>query len=378
MRIGILTLPLHTNYGGILQAYALQTVLERMGHEVEVFDRSYTFHIPFWKKCLAYPKRILCKYVLRRHTIVRWEKYATHVNLVTRQYTQSFIEGHIKRKAMKSLSEVRPDDYDAIVVGSDQIWRPMYFQNIANAFLDFTRGWKIKRVAYAPSFGVDKWEYNEKQTCVCKELLSKFDAVSVRESSGVQLCEKYLGRSAEWVFDPTLLLQVDDYKALYEQMNTPKSKGTLLNYILDASAESERLIKTVSEQMGLVPFRVNSRIEDVTASLEERVQPPVEQWLRGFNDAQYIVTDSFHACVFSILFQKPFVVYANEKRGMSRIESLLGFLGLENRIVRDVYDAGLLEDINYAEVYIKLDEMRRISLDFLESSLKNLAINASL
>lgn len=353
-----------------MQAYALQTVLERMGHEVEVFDRPYTFCIPFWKKCIAYPKRILCKYILRRNAIVQWEKYATHVNLVTRQYTQPFIDKHIKRRVIRSLFEVRPDDYDAIVVGSDQIWRPMYYPNIANAFLDFTTGWNIKRIAYAPSFGVDKWEYTEQQTNECRILLSQFDAVSVRELSGVQLCEKYLGRSAEWVLDPTLLLQVDDYKALYNQNETPKSKGTLLNYILDSSTESERIISAMSERMKLVPFRVNSRIEDASASLEERIQPPVEQWLRGFDDAEYIVTDSFHACVFSILFQKPFVVYANKKRGISRIESLLGYLGLENRIVRDISDINQVENINYVEIYKKLDEMRTKSLGYISASLK--------
>lgn len=341
-----------------------------MGHEVEVFDRPYTFSIPFWKKCIAYPKRILCKYVLRRNAIVQWEKYATHVNLVTRQYTQPFIDKHIKRREIRSLFEVRPDDYDAIVVGSDQIWRPMYFPNIANAFLDFTAGWNIRRIAYAPSFGVDKWEYTEQQTKKCRELLSKFDAVSVRETSGIQLCEKYLGRSAEWVLDPTLLLKVDDYKALYTQNGTPECKGTLLNYILDSSAELEELITGVSERMKLVPFRVNSRIEDVYASLEERIQPPVEQWLRGFNDAEYIVTDSFHACVFSILFKKPFVVYANKKRGISRIESLLGYLGLENRIVSDASDISDMEEINYGEVYKRLDLMRKKSYQFLETSLK--------
>lgn len=369
MKIGILTLPLHTNYGGILQAYALQTVLERMGHEVVIFDRPYTFSIPFWKKCLKYPKRMLCKYVLKKNAIVRWEKYVTHVNITKRQYTQPFIDLHIK-KVMQNLSELRPSDYDAIVVGSDQVWRPMYYPKIANAFLDFACDWKIKRIAYAPSFGVDNWEYTEQQTNKCRCLLQKFDAVSVREASGVKLCEEHLNHNAEWVLDPTLLLQAEDYEALFEQKNTPKSNGTLLNYILDSSEDSEKLIEAVSEKKSLIPFRVNSRIEDASAPLEECVQPPVEQWLRGFNDAEYVVTDSFHACVFSILFRKPFVVYANKKRGISRIESLLGYLGLKNRIVRDVSNICDMEEINYVEIYKSLDEMRRKSYNFLETSLK--------
>ena len=365
MRIGILTLPLHTNYGGILQAYALQTVLERMGHEVVVFDQPYVYSISNFRKLFAYPKRMISKYVLRKHGIVRWEEYVSKMNLTIRQYTQPFIDNNIHRKEVEKLSELNERDYDMLVVGSDQIWRPLYYPEIENAYLQFAKRWKVKRIAYAPSFGVDKWEYNAKQTKICKQLLAKFDAVSVREITGVTLCKNYLDHDAEWVLDPTMLLTANDYISLFERSKTPQSKGTLLNYILDASEKNQRLVSELALRKGLQPFRVNSFVEDTQAPLEKRIQPSVESWLRGFYDAEFVLTDSFHACVFSILFKKQFVVVANRRRGMARIESLLGKMGLRDRVVENVEDAVLLSTINYDMVYAKLEQMRAASMQFL-------------
>ena len=369
MKIGILTLPLHTNYGGILQAYALQTVLERMGHEVVVFDKPYIYEIPLWKKCLAYPKRAICKYVLKRNAIVRWEKVASYNNITVRRNTQKFINKHIHRKEIKNYSELDANDYDAIVVGSDQVWRPKYFGAIENAFLAFTKKWDIKRIAYAPSFGVDTWEYDNKQTENCKALVKKFDAVSVREQSGVDLCKKYLDVDAEWVLDPTMLLNAEDYIKLFRDTNTPQSEGTVLDYILDRDDDKDTMIHKIAANTNLKPFRLNSRVEDPTAPLKERIQPAVEKWLRGFYDAKLVVTDSFHACVFSILFKKPFVVVANRERGLSRIESLLGYFGLTDRIVSNASEAMSLSDIDYDAVYEKLEKMRVSSKSFLQKSL---------
>lgn len=369
MKIGILTLPLHTNYGGILQAYALQTFLERMGHEVVVFDKPYIYSLPLWKKCLAYPKRAICKYVLQKNAIVRWEKVASYNNITVRQNTQKFISKYIDRKEIKAYSELSGKDYDAIVVGSDQVWRPKYFGIIENAFLAFAKEWNIKRIAYAPSFGVDTWEYSEEQTKSCKALVKKFDAVSVRELSGVELCEKYFDVDVEWVLDPTMLLNAEDYIELFRASDTPQSEGNLLDYILDRDDDKETMIRQVASKANLKPFRMNSRVEDPTASLEERVQPPVEKWLRGIYDAKLVVTDSFHACVFSILFKKPFVVVANRERGLSRIESLLGYFGLANRIVDNTTEIADLPDIDYEAVYEKFEGMRVKSMDFLKNAL---------
>lgn len=348
-----------------MQAYALQTVLERMGHEVVVFDQPYVYSISNFRKLFAYPKRLICKYVLRKNGIVRWEEYVSKMNLTIRQYTQPFIDNNIHRKEVEKLSELNERDYDMLVVGSDQIWRPLYYPKIENAYLKFAQGWKVKRVAYAPSFGVDTWEYNAKQTKTCKRLLAKFDAVSVREISGVKLCKNHLDSDAEWVLDPTMLLTANDYMSLFMRSKTPKSKGTLLNYILDTTEKTQSMVSELAVIKGLQPFRVNAFVEDAQVSLENRIQPPVELWLRGFYDAELVLTDSFHACVFSILFKKQFVVIGNRKRGMARIESLLGMVGLKDRMIENIEDAVLLDAINYDMVHEKLEEMRAASMQFL-------------
>lgn len=370
MRIGILTLPLHTNYGGILQAYALQTVLERMGHDVVVFDSPYQYKISFLKKIIAYPKRFICKYVFRKKgAIIRFEEYATHVNCVKRKNTQPFINKYVHRLELTDFRKLNRKDFDAIVVGSDQIWRPKYYPTIENAFLSFSKNWNIKRIAYAPSFGVDNWEYNDEQTETCKILLGMFDAVSVREKSGQELCRKFFCHDAECVLDPTMLLNSEDYIKLFKDNNTPQSDGTLLDYMLDRDDNKIAIINEIATQTGTKSFRLNSRVEDYSAPLKERVQPAVEKWLRGFYDAKFIVTDSFHACVFSIMFRKQFFVVANRERGMSRLDSLLGYFGLTDRIVSNASTAASLPEIDYKAVYEKLEVMRIKSMDFLKNAL---------
>ena len=295
------------------------------------------------------------------------EHYHNTTYPVISQYTQPFIDKYIHRKVVNSPEELQESDFDAIVVGSDQVWRPKYYGKIENAYLGFAKGWNIKRIAYAASFGTDDWEYTDEQTKECGELLKKFDAISVREASGVTLCKEHFGVEVQHVIDPTMLLYKEDYIRLIEAANTPKAKGTLLNYILDETPGKKELIEQIAKDKSLVPFRVNSRVEDHKALLKERIQPPVEQWLRGFYDAEFVVTDSFHACVFSILFGKPFVVIGNKKRGMARFESLLKMFGLEDRLV------SCSEDYNHIGSMMlnqyRLQEKRDLSCKYLISLL---------
>lgn len=368
MKIGILTLPLHTNYGGILQAYALQTVLESMGHEVCLIEKKRKLlPFPLWKAPFVYGKRILN---LSGDALpVFYEQRVNRERPVIRQNTDKFINKYIKRRIVRDFSDIKETDFDTIVIGSDQIWRLKYFHEIEHAFLDFTEGWNIKRIAYAASFGTDEWEYTAAQTSLCAKLLARFDAVSVREESGVGLCRSHLGVGAKHVLDPTMLLSREDYVRLFEDAGTPKSSGNLLCYILDESPETAVLIDKVAKEKGLVAFRGNSKVEDSNALLNERVQPPLESWLRGFNDAEFVITDSFHACVFSILFNKPFIAIGNAKRGMSRFISLLGMFGLENRIVFDNSDIIIDSEIDWHHVNSTLIDRIISSKTFLEANL---------
>ena len=120
----------------------------------------------------------------------------------------------------------------------------------------------------------------------------------------------------------------------------------------------------------LQPFRVGSKTENIHASIEERIQPPLEDWLRGFYYAEFIITDSFHACVFSILFKKQFIVAENKQRGLSRIKSLLECLGIEDRIVDQNFDVDSISLIDYESVYKRLEEMRTSSYEFLKKAVR--------
>ena len=374
MKIGIITLPLHNNYGGILQAYALQRVLQKLGHDAMVIDRERYIRLPLYRKGLSYCKRLIKKLIIDKRIAIQWDKEYNHNINIMRKNTYPFILKYINRILIKkNYNELNSYNFDAFVVGSDQVWRPNYFGKniISNAFLSFYHNQKIKRISYAASFGTEEWEYTPIQTNECKELIKKFDAVSVREDSAVKLCKEHLDVDALHVLDPTMLLNAEEYINLFESAATPKSKGTLMCYILDADTNKDKLIANVATTLNLKPFSVNSKYEIPNAPIEERIQPPVEEWIRGFYDAEYIITDSFHACVFAILFKKPFIVYGNKERGMARFLSLLKIFGLEDRLVLNEQDTEKVinKPIYWNNVDIKLAEWRKKSLDFISKNL---------
>ena len=347
MKIGILTLPLHTNYGGILQAYALQTVLERMGHEVFIIEKKQLpLSLPLYKMPYSYGKRI-AKNILGHKFPIFYEQECNRERPIIRQHTDRFIRKYIHLKQYKNFSDIKESEYDAIVVGSDQVWRPKYFgsNQIEQAYLKFTKDWNIKRIAYAASFGTDEWEYTPEQTEECKKLIQEFDAVSVREDSGVDLCKKHFNINALHVLDPTMLLDKEDYIKLFTNANVPKSKGNLLYYILDTTKEKKLLIEQIANEKKLIPFNVKAQSNNINSPISERIQPSVEQWLRGFYDAEFVVTDSFHACVFSILFNKPFIAFGNENRGISRFQSLLTSFRLNDNLLIDRFKSKSLKQI---------------------------------
>ena len=202
-------------------------------------------------------------------------------------------------------------------------------------------------------------------TANCKNLVKKFDAVSVREDSGVDLCKRYLDIDSEHLLDPTMLLKKEDYIRLFENSNTPASPGTLMCYILDETPEIELLINKIARERGLIPFRASSKVENNRAPLVERIQPSVEQWLRGFYDAKFIVTDSFHACVFSILFNKPFIAIGNKGRGLSRFISLLSRFSLEDRLLLNLSNEYHLNEIDWYQINIGITKEIVFSKKFL-------------
>lgn len=344
MKIAILTQPLRTNYGGILQAYALQTVLQRRGHEVVVINREYP-NIPSIKfislRIGAVIKSIIRRYILGKKEYIIMNPFSPLFRTKWNGYiVQPFVKKNICQSPELCNSEAMTRyfakrKFDCYIVGSDQVWRPCYSPCITDFFLkSVPDDSNAKRIAYAASFGTDQWEMTPFETEECSRLAKAFNAISVREESGVELCKKYLGVDAVHLLDPTMLLDVEDYIKLFKESQTPKSTGNLFCYVLDKNPEVDRIINVLEED-GFTPLYANL---DTTPTKENPrpVQLTIEEWLRGFYDAEFVVTDSFHACVFSILFNKPFVVYGNIDRGMSRIQSLLKIFNLHRRLVRSI------------------------------------------
>lgn len=369
MKVAILTLRLHVNYGGILQAYALMTVLKRLGHEPWlIFNQPFKYR-RWYSRCALFTANAFRKFVLGEKSLEVFRERRIQREFET-VYTNTlrFVDEHMQprtgivcsHREWKRLQKEYA--FDAYVVGSDQVWRPLYANPIERYFLSFLdKKDEVKRIAYAASFGVDSRTFTPRQTARCRRLLQRFDAVSVREKSGVELCRTCLGRDALHVLDPTMLLSRDDYAAL---LKDGEKKLGIMEYVLDKSAWKDALVKDVEEALGTPVFSIN---------ISCHIVPPVEDWLRGFASAQFVVTDSFHASVFAILFHVPFLVCVNRERGAARMMSLLEMFGLEDRLVDETCDTSLLKQlrpIDWSAVDRRLNALRDYSLSFLRAGLK--------
>lgn len=373
MKIAVVTLPLHTNYGGILQAYALRSVLARAGHEVVVarFRESAA-------QRLSHPLSVFLK---QRGIVPYSHNYplSAKEHAVIRCNTEKFIDKHIRRTNPLSGREMAACGFGAFVVGSDQVWRhydPRYFLGF------LPDGDVSKKISYAASFGIGSWPFSEGQTEEAKKLAARFDAVSVREDSGVGMCADNLGIETELVLDPTLLLKKEDYLALIPEAEesvkahgqAAVESGNIFSYILDSTPSKEAVTAKAAELLGA---DINSIVPTVRpgkgVDIERCVWPSVERWIEGFERARFVVTDSFHGTALSILFNKPFIAVCNDDRGAARFHSLLRMFGLEERLVShcEIPDEGLFTGkVDFAPVNEILAARRRESLEFLKNALQ--------
>ena len=399
MKVGILTQPLTNNYGGLLQAYALQTILERMGHEVVILNRPMPF-VPdvandaFLSSVLRALKNCV-KFIMRKPLTKVYHELLPHQHIVANRLTEIFIVTYHHKSPDFSSTEALAaycckQGIGASVVGSDQCWRPMYSPCLPNYYLDFAKDCNVKRISYAASFGVDYWEYSIDETRLCAMLAQKFDAVSVREESGIALCKDYLGIDAVHVLDPTMLLDAEDYNSLVQDFDLKifniapvhRVKTTidvkdkkLFCYVLNMNAQKRAFIQTVSDAKGLTPVECmpkDFRAQEVFEKCpDDCTFPPVELWLQSFRDSEMVIADSFHGTVFSIIYNKPFWVLGNPDRGMARFHSLLKMFGLEDRLVTPNKLATLDFDapIDWNSVNSKRDKLKQKSLAFLKEIL---------
>lgn len=391
-KIGIITLPFTTNYGGILQAYALQKVISQIaGEDVEVVHLNKSFDdelatvgdvinlclkkIRLWFRII--PSRLVKKYFLgRSEVIVNLERKDRRERPIIRQYTDQFIEKYIKYRNVKSFSKLKQIDFETLVVGSDQIWRKRYLCHIKvrDAFLYFASDWNVRKISYAASFGTDNYQYSNFENLQIASLLKTFDAISVREISAVAMCSEIYNVNAIHVLDPTMLLDAEHYKAIVpSHCVSAFSSNDLIVYMLDESVEKQQIVEALAKSTNLCLRRVCTRAEDICAPLESRIQPPLEQWLAAFDKGRMIVTDSFHACVFAIIYNKPFICFGNKERGSARFDSLLKIFRLQERLIieptLEKVQRVLQTPIDWAQVNYILSEERSRSMNFLKMNL---------
>lgn len=376
MTIGILSLPLWNNYGGIVQAYALQKVLQDNGVETLLIDYHHKEQTK--KNILLNSFKRFIKSELLSKKNVPYYPNLKQKEIISKN-TLSFINSEIKPKTKRltSFEELKElnDILDGVIVGSDQVWRPSYTPDIHRYFLDFVDGNKLK-IAYAASFGTENWLFNKEQAQMCKILLKDFDAVSVREYSGLDLVKEKFETKAIKTLDPTFLLDTADYLELTRKYNEPKSNGNLFTYILDENNANKIIINKVSETFDLQPFNVMPKPFDklFNAKNESYVFSRVTSWIKAFEDAGFVIADSFHGCVFSILFNKPFIAIGNQERGLTRFQSLLRTFNLEDRLIlkpEDLSNRLLYSEINWNYVNEKLEQQKKLSINFLINSIKN-------
>lgn len=371
MKVAILTIRIHSNFGYIMQLYALQKAIEEIGHE------AYTIYLKLEpltikQRIIYLAKSYVAKYILRRQT-TPIRKYPTKRQMKLMDVnTWDFINKHCKlTKYLTStdqLSELA-NAYDAFIVGSDQVWRLEYSADIPSYFFSFLPDGK-KRIAYAASFGISENDYGEELTQTCRSLLSKFTAVGVREKTAVKLCDDVFGVKAEQVLDPTLLLTKEDYLQLIEgdKIDDVPTTPFLLLYVLDTASEKTEIARKMATVKGLKIYQIKPLDFHVVGSrhVKDCIYPHISTWLYAFSHASYIITDSFHGTAFSIIFEKPFMTFGNAKRGLDRMVSLLDMCNLKERLHGESF---IDEEINYEAIIRKVEIEREKSRNFLISNM---------
>ncbi len=377
MKIGILTQPLNRNYGGLIQAYALQKYLQDEGHEVWLLNRHYgkNHKLSLRRRIVPTIKGFIYRALTRKKTFIINDADLQTIN----KECKEFVNNHIKpiTKELYSGKELQQEvvdkEIELLVVGSDQVWRPLYSPDIHDYFFGFAKDISVKKISYAASLGVDYWEYTNAETKECSTLAKKFDGISVREDSAIELCKHHLKVDSELVLDPTMLLQQENYEQLVYDAKIEKSNKGMFCYFLDETARETEIAKKIELLLEVPSYRVKpkkaSTEENITKEIESCVHPSPLKWLRAFMDADIVLTNSFHGCVFSIIFKRNFWVIGNKKRGNARFDSLLKLFGLDNRRIFDVSELSaerIATPIEWTNVYDVLEKYRIISKQFLK------------
>jgi hypothetical protein len=356
MKIGIMTFWWSDdNYGQLLQCYALQKYLRDAGHDAYLIrydPRNDYEKTPALRKVIkAFNPVKLFDFLLRKIVtpgIIEQNKQRRFDEFRNKYIRQSERIYYSYRELVDN-----PPEADVYIVGSDQVWNHLNELSrngkILRAFLlDFGKA-EAKRIAYAASFGRDT--ITDDFADFCMPLLRRFDYVSVREKSGVELCRQMGVKDAKWVPDPTMLLTASDYRALYSTINQSESEGPYcLLYML--KNECDFPIKAVYEWAKIINIKVLYITGNLKYDKYEKVYATILEWLYLIDKAEYVITNSFHCSIFSLLFQKKFGIIPLKGKlvGMnSRFVSLFEQFGIGQRFIGNSFDV-LDTNINWNKI----------------------------
>lgn len=368
MKIGILTYHKAHNYGAVLQAYASMIALNRLGHRAEMIDytpksvsKAYSlFFLRHYRRNT--PKNIIKTLAINTLTFRR--------RALRRRGFDKFINKNmvISKKNFGSKFPDTPKGYDAVYIGSDQVWKERIAADGYRYYWgDFVKAEGQKVIAYAPSMEVEK--LSEEQQRYCKEHLENFDYLSVRENELLELLQPLTDKPIHLVADPTLLLDAHDYDQITEKTKIGQE------YVLLYQVGSFPIAREVAEEISKI---TGLKIVEIMSSVNLRKEKDrldcasPSEFLGLIKNAKFIVTTSFHGTVFSTIFQKPF--YAVGITGLTtRLSTLLGSLDIEDRLITKVsdIDARRLYNIDYGKVNTNRKIMRAKSLEYLNKTLKN-------
>lgn len=370
MKIGVITRHAVPNYGSLLQSYATQVVLEKMGYEAEIIDyirnderaENLSKTLVKGKK---WDKNLITRMVYNAIQMPNYSKMYKKFEL----YRKDFLK--VTKNTYENLEQLKENMpvEDVYCSGSDQIWGRIGQDEYDKAyFLEFAKNKKC--IAYSSSFG--KTELNETLDRNLNNLLKKYSKILVREKSAKEILEKHNIKNVEQVLDPTFLLSLNEWKKLADKADLKKKDKYILIYQLHANKEFNNYAKKFAKSKNMKLLRLSPSFYHIVRSGKLIYLPTQYELLWYFINADYILTDSFHATVFSIIFNKKFIDILPLNKTGTRIESILNLFEIENRILKDYNDFYSIEkEINYNNVNEKLEEEKNKSLKLLKDAIEN-------
>lgn len=360
-RVGILTFHRAINYGALLQAYALQESLKKMGCKPTIID----YHCTELESRHHEARMSDCHNV---KDLARYAVYAKYQNKKFDKFREFSAVNLNLSDAYDSSDQLRKitSEYDRFICGSDQVWNYKITDFDKNYFLDFTED-NSKKNSYAGSFGISS--IPSERTQEYRTLLLGFNHISVRENQGKSIIKDLINRDAELVLDPTLLLTNGEWETIAKDYK--KKQNYILLYAFGVSPTMKMFVKKLSKQTGCVIVYISySIIKRINATYEKSVGPA--DFLGLFKNARYVVTNSFHGTCFSIIYNKNFFLDVRSESGVSsRLENILDVFDLRSRQIINGENACMQEPVNYDKVNDKLVVERQKSLEFLHKIIKS-------